>query len=170
MKKQLVLVIIFLVLLITGFSGCNDSTKSDASTYDFNSFDYSTVEVTIGIDTFPDGRVDFILLKIMFPADVPTARYFEGAEVIDVQFLLYGNDQHVGEYTIDSHMQLAYNLSAQWTGQFEIEAGDIPQELNDAIINSKQIKWVASGTFNLMPLQHSIPIVVPFESEIFFSD
>jgi hypothetical protein len=170
MKKQIVFVIILMVLLIAGFSGCNDSTKSDMSTFDYNSFDYSKVEVTIGVNTVPGERVDFSLLKIIFPADVPNAAYFEGAEIFNVEFVLSGNDQDAGEHTIDSHMELAHNLSVEWTGQFEIEADKLPQELNDAVKNSKKIEWVASGTFDLMPPQHSIPIRVSFESEKFFSN
>jgi len=170
MKKLIGVMIFSLVFVIAGVSGCIDSTPSDGSSYDFNSFDYSKVKVTIQVDANANGNVNFSKLKIMFPSDVSAAKYFEGAEISEVIFTLYGNGEYAGEHAINEDRVLPKNVTVQWFEYFEMDANDFHQELRNAVKNSQKIEWVAEGTYNLLPPQHSIPIRVSFESEIFSSN
>ena len=170
MKKMIGVLIFSLVFVIAGVSGCLDSTPSDGNSYDFNSFDYSKVKVTIQVDANANGNVNFSKLKIMFPSDVSAAKYFEGAEISEVIFTLYGNGEYAGEHAIDEDRMLPKNVTVQWFEYFEMDANDFHQELRNAVTNSQKIEWVAEGTYNLLPPQHSIPIRVSFESEIFSSN
>lgn len=170
MKKQTGLFIFSLVLIIAGVSGCFNSIPSDGSSYDFNSFDYTKVKVTIQVDTNANGKVNFSMLKIMFPSEVSASKYFEGAEISEVVFTLHGNGEYAGEHTINENRVLPKNVTVQWFEYFEMDADDFHQELSNAVKNSQKIEWVAEGTYNLLPPQHSIPIRVSFESEIFSSN
>src|SRR4030042_4437701 len=145
MKKLIGVMILSLVFVITGVSGCIDSTPSNGSSYDFNSFDYSKVKVTIQVDANANGKVNFSMLKIMFPSDVSAAEYFVGAEISEVVFTLYGSGEYAGEPTINENRMLPKNVTVQWFEHFEMDADDFHQELSNAVKNSQKIEWVEEG-------------------------
>jgi LEA14-like dessication related protein len=165
MKKQIGVMIFLSILLIAGLSGCNDSTKSNGNSYDYHTFDFSTVKVTIHVDVDTNGFVNFSLLKIKFPDNIPTANNFKGVDVFNIGFTLYGNGIYAGEHVIESHKVLPSNLTLTWYEHFEIDTDHLSPVLSDAVVNSKEIRWNASGFFDILPLEYSIPIRVSFESE-----
>jgi|GEM_PF-6896765 len=169
MKKKIGLLMILLIIGTAGLCGCNDVSNSNDNSYDYNSFNFNKVKVTINVDVNPIGIINFTQLKVKFPSDDPSAKYFEGAEISKVDFVLYGNNESTGDFSIDSKMVLPKNLTVVWFKHFQIYADDLHQVLSDAVKNSKEIEWVASGVFILAPPNHSTPIQVTFESESFLT-